>query len=174
MSYSTSSGTTSPVWVYLGLGSNLNNPPAQLQEGLKLIRSEFQLKNLEVSSMVKTPPLGGKDQPDYYNLVCRFNSDTAPAKILESIQKIEDTRGRTREEHWGSRTLDIDILLIGELVFQNDNLTIPHPGLTKRSFVIGPILELDPELVDPKTGLSYQKYWENLSVEDQTSLTKIS
>lgn len=174
MDASTTSEPSSLPWIYLGLGSNLNDPPAQLQEGLNLIRSEFNLEHLEVSTTVKSPPLGRKQQPDYYNLVCRFQSSIPPLDVLEIIQKIEDNRGRTREEHWGSRTLDIDILLIGNLVFQEEHLNIPHPGVNTRSFVIGPILELDPELVDPKSGLSYRQLWEQLSVEDQTSLIKIS
>lgn len=174
MSFSTTSDAPAPLWVYLGLGSNLNDPPTQLQEGLHLIETEFNLKQLEVSSFVKSPPLGGKQQPDYINLVCRFESSIPPSAILATIQKIEDIRGRTREEHWGSRTLDIDILLVGELVYQDQDLIIPHPGITSRSFVLGPILELDSELVDPKSGLSYQHYWNQLSTEDQTSLIKIS
>jgi len=161
-------------WVYLGLGSNLENPPEQLRAGIELIKKHLQPKALEISNMVKTPPLGGKVQPDYYNLVCRFRSSDSPIRLLKAIQGIEDARGRTRQEHWGSRTLDIDLLLVGDLVFKNDDLTLPHPGIPFRSFVLAPLLELDSGLVDPVTRLTYLDYWKQLPLQDQQNLIKIT
>ena len=161
------------AWVYLGLGSNLLNPPSQLREGLKCIEAEFVPEKLEVSSIVKTPPLGGKDQPDYYNLACRFECNLAPLTILKTIQNIEDQRGRTREEHWGSRTLDIDVLLIDDLVLDLPELTIPHPGASKRSFVLAPLLDLAPDLVDPKVGITYRQMWDQLPTKDKSSLVTL-
>jgi len=173
MSENSTDSTESKPSVYLGLGSNLDNPPQQLLEGIQLIMSHFKVDDIEVSSIYKTPPMGGKNQPDYYNLVCRFLSRKNPLEILNMIQSIEDKQGRIRTEHWGSRTLDIDILLVGDTVSLMKDLQIPHPGIPERNFVLGPLLEITPDLLDPLNQIPYQKYWDELSPEAQQSLVKV-
>ena len=97
--------------------------------------------------------MGGMEQPDYLNTVCSFFTNLEPEALLKSLREIEDQQGRQRKEHWGARTLDIDILLYGNEVRQSQTLTLPHPGVESRDFVLVPLLEISPELIHPQTRL---------------------
>lgn len=114
--------------------------------------------------------MGGMEQPDYFNTVCRFSTSLDPHSLLVELRKIEDEQGRQRKEHWGARTLDIDILLFDQMEMNDPQLTIPHPGIINRDFVLVPLLELSPSLVQPQTGISYQEHLEQLKKETSLSL----
>lgn len=143
---STSETQSPEVMVYLGLGSNLAEPLRQLNEALQKLASMEAFSEFSCSSVVKTPPLAGMDQPDYLNCVCRFKTSMPAHDLLELLRSIEDAQGRERKEHWGARTLDIDILLYGEQEVSSERLNIPHPGIEQREFVLVPLLELCPDL----------------------------
>ena len=99
-------------------------------------------------------------QPKYLNMVVCGLTKLSPLELLKKCRQTENRLGRIRDEHWGSRTIDIDILAYGEECIDTEILKIPHPEMEKRSFVLVPLLELSPELVHPKTGISIRKLWE--------------
>ncbi len=140
--------------LFIGLGSNLNNPFAQLQTALQKIQqvAGFQLK--KYSSFYQSPPMAGMKQPDYINAVCLVETELSPLQCLDRLQAIEQQMGRVRgKQHWQARTLDLDILLYDLLKYSDKRLTIPHYGMLERSFVIKPLLEIAPEVQHPDFGL---------------------
>lgn len=135
--------------VYLGLGANLNDPLAQLHAALEQLHQCEQLTLLSCSSFYASKPMGPQDQPDYVNAVAAINTNLPPSALLALVQKIEMDAGRVRTRRWGERTLDIDILLYGDSCVQTQTLTIPHPGLELREFVLVPLAEVAPGLSLP-------------------------
>lgn len=94
-----------------------------------------------------------EDQPNYYNAVALLETELSPATLLEYLQSIENRQGRVREQHWGPRTIDLDILLFGQRCINDDNLQVPHPGLCEREFVLYPLQRLDAEIRIPGHGM---------------------
>lgn len=141
------------VSAFIGLGSNLSDPQQQI---LRAIKSISQLENCSLelsSSLYETPPMGPQDQPNYINAVVKINSTLKPYELLSTLQAIENQHGRTRDTgRWGARTLDLDILLYDRLISQDPDLTLPHPGLQSRAFVLYPLLEIDKDLNIPTLG----------------------
>ena len=140
--------------VFIGLGSNLDDPEAQL---LKAIKSLYQLQDsvfLCQSSFYRSKPVGPRDQPQFINAVVKLDTNLTALKLLESLQSIEKKQGRKRKgvQRWGPRTLDLDILLYGNEQIDLEQLTVPHPELNKRSFVLVPLNEIEPDIVIPGTG----------------------
>ena len=131
--------------VYIGLGSNLNNPIKQLSSALKYLSTLPFIHNMAVSSFYSSKPVGPQDQPDFVNAVVFFNTELAPIKLLDKLQEIEQSHHRTRKEHWGPRTLDLDILLYNDESINISRLTIPHPFMLERGFVIQPLNDLAPD-----------------------------
>lgn len=136
--------------VYIGLGSNLAEPREQLKAALlslaRLPHSDLTL----VSSFYGSSPVGGPpDQPDYTNACACINTRLSPETLLDQLQAIERQHGRVRTVRWGPRTLDLDILLFGEYELNTERLSIPHPRLTERAFVLVPLLEIAPDLCLP-------------------------
>ena len=136
--------------VYIGLGSNLDKPAQQLQDAVsslkKLPKSNFQ----QVSSLFASKPMGPQDQPDYMNAVACIKTELSPIELLDQLQKIELSFGRIRkDERWGARVLDLDILLIDDLVIESERLTVPHYGMKVREFVIYPLAQINPDLMLP-------------------------
>lgn len=143
--------------VYIGLGSNLSgskqNPSQHLENALQSINNNPEIHNLSHSSFYCTKPIGPQDQPDYVNAVARVETTLSPTVLLDYLQDIETSHGRVRDERWGPRTLDLDILVYGDLTIDTDRLTIPHPRISERAFVLVPILEIDPNF-NFETGIS--------------------
>mgnify|MGYP006172180375 CR=1 FL=1 len=138
----------SPQRVFVGLGSNLEQPSAQIAQAADALRKlaighSFQLSSLYSSRAVGPP------QPDYVNAVACFETNLTPLDLLDALQAIERQQGRTRSIHWGPRTLDLDILLIDDLQLQHPRLQVPHPFLSQRNFVLVPLEELAPDLQLP-------------------------
>lgn len=136
-------------FAYLGLGANLNAPLAQLQAALKRLHESSQVQLLACSSFYASKPMGPQDQPDYVNAVAAIQTDLTPNALLTLVQQIELEAGRVRGRRWGERPLDIDILLYDDVCMTSDILSIPHPGLEKREFVLIPLAEIAPELCLP-------------------------
>lgn len=138
--------------VYIGLGSNLDDPATHIKSALKDINAIEQTKLIKDSGLFKSRPMGPQDQPDYLNAVALIETELDEITLLDRLQKIENTHGRVRQRHWGERTLDLDILLFADLTINTERLTIPHPGLAEREFVLYPLEKINPELVVPGLG----------------------
>lgn len=136
--------------VYLGLGANLNAPRKQIHAAVTALKALKDVEFVCVSHDYASKPMGPQDQPDYVNAVACVKTALKPEQLLDLTQAIELEHGRVRkEERWGPRTLDIDILLFGNDVINTPRLTVPHYGLTEREFVVYPLLEIAPTLVLP-------------------------
>lgn len=133
--------------VYIGLGSNLAEPLAQLRGALAALAGLPQSRLLTASSFYASDPLGPPDQPRYVNAVAALDTRLAPLQLLDALQAIELNQGRVRKaERWGPRTLDLDILLFGERQLDEPRLKVPHYHLHARPFVLYPLAEIAPEL----------------------------
>ncbi|HBH35101.1 MAG TPA: 2-amino-4-hydroxy-6-hydroxymethyldihydropteridine diphosphokinase [Gammaproteobacteria bacterium] len=137
---------------YIGLGSNLDHPRQQLKDALAELDALENTALLTASSLYRSPPMGPPDQPDYINAVAQIETMLQPRQLLEALQGIEQAHHRIRTRHWGERTLDLDLLLYADLEMLTPQLQIPHPGITERTFVLLPLLEIAPEIVIPGKG----------------------
>ncbi|TAN50675.1 MAG: 2-amino-4-hydroxy-6-hydroxymethyldihydropteridine diphosphokinase [Methylococcaceae bacterium] len=145
--------TPETVTAYIGLGSNLQDPIAQIQRARRAIAQTAGMAELAFSSLYRNPPMGPADQPDYVNAVMAIATTLAPHALLGCLQAIEQRQGRARSgERWGPRTLDLDILLYGQQQLHSADLTIPHLGIAERAFVLLPLLEIAPDLTIPGKG----------------------
>jgi 2-amino-4-hydroxy-6-hydroxymethyldihydropteridine diphosphokinase len=140
---------------YLGLGSNVGDRRANLQAAIEDLWGHH-VEALASSSVYETAPVGGVEQGDFLNACLRVETDLAPHAILHACKAVERALGRELDGpgyvHWGPRPIDVDILLIEDRVISEPDLSVPHPELTARRFVLVPLLELDAELVIPGAG----------------------
>jgi 2-amino-4-hydroxy-6-hydroxymethyldihydropteridine diphosphokinase len=134
--------------VFIGLGSNLGDRAENLRTSLERLEA---LGRVRASAVRETDPVGVLDQPKFLNAVAALETELAPRELLERLLEIERDLGRdrSREGRWGPRTIDLDLLLYGAEVIDEPGLTVPHPRLAERKFVLEPLYELDPELVLP-------------------------
>ena len=147
---------------WLGLGSNLDQPVAQLNTAIARLNSTAGIEVLQTSGFYRTSPWGDADQDDFINAVVQLETGLGAMPLLCVLQSIENTMGRQRSERrWGPRLIDIDLLLYGDLVLQTEELEIPHPRMHERAFVLMPLLELDKNLVIPGHG-KVAKFLRNL------------
>ena len=137
---------------YLGLGSNLGDRLTALQTSLDYLNQSETIRLTRVSPVYETVPVGGPEQPDYLNAAAEIETETEPNELLHICREIENKLGRTRSVHWGPRTIDIDILLYGGEHIQTDMLTIPHPHMHERAFVLKPLADIAPQAVHPVSG----------------------
>ncbi|PSJ42404.1 2-amino-4-hydroxy-6-hydroxymethyldihydropteridine diphosphokinase [Zobellella endophytica] len=136
--------------VFVALGANLNDPAAQLRAAQLALTKLAAPGSLRHSPLYRSRPMGPADQPAYVNGVSSFDTLLSPHALLDALQAIELAHGRVRkDERWGPRPLDLDILLYGELQIRDERLTIPHYGMKQREFVLYPLADLAPELVLP-------------------------
>ena len=142
-----------PIIAYIGLGSNLAKPVVQINSARIAIASITGVHEMAFSSLYHSLPMGPQNQPDYVNAVMGVATDLLPMDLLRSLQNIENRHGRVRTGvRWGARTLDLDILIYGDQEIDLPELTVPHQGLAKRSFVLYPLFEIAPQLVVPGKG----------------------
>ena len=135
-----------PELVYIALGSNLGDRKAHLGYAVDALRSLAVDKVIQVSSTYETKAVGPGVQENYYNAVVAINTDLPPLKLLKRCLEIEKERGRERRERWGPRTLDLDLLVYGKVELNSEELSLPHPRITERAFVLTPFAELAPDL----------------------------
>lgn len=133
--------------IFLLLGSNMGNREANLAQAKAEIESISKIKT--VSSVYRTEAWGKTDQPEFLNQVLAIHTEVHPEKLLDQLLLIEQRMGRKRNEKWGSRTIDIDILFYKDRTIRNDRLIIPHPGIPYRRFTLEPLHEIAPALVHP-------------------------
>jgi 2-amino-4-hydroxy-6-hydroxymethyldihydropteridine diphosphokinase len=141
--------------VYLGLGSNVGDREAHL--AYAIARLEASARVTGRSSVYETAPVGFADQRPFLNMVVRIETGQTPVELLASIRAIEAERGRVRTFRNAPRTLDVDVLLFGDQRLQLETLTVPHPRMNDRPFVLVPLLELAPDLTEPGTGRAYRE-----------------
>jgi 2-amino-4-hydroxy-6-hydroxymethyldihydropteridine diphosphokinase len=133
---------------WIGLGSNLGDRHRTLQRAVRWLDATSGVRVERTSRFRETLPVG-PPQPVFLNGAVRVATTLAPMALLGVLRRLEFAAGRVRRERWGPRTLDLDLLLFDELVFESPTLTVPHPGLASRSFALRPLCELDPELMHP-------------------------
>ena len=151
--------------VYLGLGSNLGKRKKHIEEGIRLLGST--LHKIEISPFYDSTPQYVEKQPRFCNCVVRGQTSLSPKDLLSTVLGIENQLGRNRIEagEKGPRPLDVDILLFGRKIIHTDVLTVPHPGMIERKFVLLPLLTLSPLLVHPQTGIYFHYYYSSLPLQ---------
>lgn len=136
--------------VYLGLGTNLGDRPANLRRALHALAPDFRLRR--VSAVYETEPAHVLDQPRFLNLAAEADTTLAPLEALQVIKRLEAQLGRTAGLRFGPRLIDIDLLFYDALVLETPTLSLPHPRLAERAFVLAPLAEIAPDLVHPLLG----------------------
>ena len=140
------------VTAYIGLGANLDDPAAQVELAMEELARLAESRLTARSSLYASAPVGYAEQPDFINAVAAIETRLSPRALLEALLDIEHTHGRNRTFRNAPRTLDLDLLLYGDAHFHEENLTLPHPRMHERAFVLLPLLEIAPELVIPGHG----------------------
>jgi 2-amino-4-hydroxy-6-hydroxymethyldihydropteridine diphosphokinase len=147
--------TSAPIWqpVYIGIGSNLSDPRAQVLGAFDRIAAIQGVRLVLRSRLYGSPPLGPADQPDYVNAVAGVLTLLAPQALLAELHAVERAVGRpAKRERWGPRILDLDLLVYGRERSSDSELTLPHPGILERAFVLYPLADIAPELDIPGMG----------------------
>jgi 2-amino-4-hydroxy-6-hydroxymethyldihydropteridine diphosphokinase len=139
--------------VYIGLGSNIEQPYLQIKNAIIALNKLSGTEVLLDSGYFKSKPMGPDDQPDYVNAVVKMETEISAPELLKHCQLIEKQQGRVKTRHWGERTIDLDILLYDDRQIESNDLTVPHPGICQRDFVYKPLLKLNPDIVIPGKGL---------------------
>jgi len=132
--------------IYIAIGSNLNNPVYQLRKAIDHLDDHKDIKLIKKSSLYQTKPIGIVNQPDFINAVIEIEYDDTPEKLINELLRIETFFGRVRDKKNGPRILDLDILLFNTLVIDDNNLSIPHPRMMERIFVLLPLEEIAPNI----------------------------
>jgi 2-amino-4-hydroxy-6-hydroxymethyldihydropteridine diphosphokinase len=137
---------------YLGLGSNLGDRLANVREAVRRLGLVEGVRVLNVSSTYETEPVGGPPQPKYLNAACEIETELGARELLNAVLAIEDAMGREREARWGPRNIDVDVLMLGSDIVDEPDLTVPHPRMHEREFVLRPLDEIAPDVKHPRTG----------------------
>lgn len=142
--------------VFISLGSNLGNRAENLKRAIHGI--ELNIGPIfRLSSVYETKPWGNNDQPDFLNQVIWVYSEKPPINCLQSLSLIEEQMGRKRSGKWDARMIDLDLLYVDDIVIQSEKLTLPHPGIALRRFVLIPLVEIDPHFIHPQLLLSQKE-----------------
>ena len=152
--------------VYLSIGSNMGDREAFLNGAIEALMDHGMIRNVKGSTFLETKPYGGVEQDDFLNAALALETLLSPKELLELLHDIERDAGRTREVHWGPRTLDMDILFYDKLVYEDEELILPHVDLQNREFVLKPMCELAPFLRHPILGKTMQELLDELKWRD--------
>lgn len=135
---------------YIGIGSNQEEPIKQAKSAIEALKKLPKTQLTKCSSLYSSKPMGPQDQPDYVNAVAELETQLSALELLDALQEIEQSQGRVRKENrWGPRTLDLDIILYDDKQINNSRLTIPHYGMKVREFVLYPLFEIAADIVLP-------------------------
>jgi 2-amino-4-hydroxy-6-hydroxymethyldihydropteridine diphosphokinase len=156
--------------VYLALGSNVGDSKANIARAITLLGTA--VKQIKQAPLYTSKAVGYTDQPDFLNTAVSGQTDLEPAALLDFLKATERQIGRTAGFKWGPREIDIDIILYGDRVMNTGKLTIPHPHFRERDFVLQPLYDLDPSLIDPVTGQTVQNLLADM-VAGQKSLIRL-
>lgn len=158
--------------VFLGMGSNLGNRQEHLDSAIQKLKNMPASQLKQTSKIFENPPLeGGPAQGNFYNIVVELETTLLPLELLGQIQKIEKDGGRQRLVFWGPRTIDIDILFYDNQIIKLPSLKIPHPEMYHREFVILPLLEIAPMIVDPTNNKLVSENWLKTRKNDLTKMS---
>ena len=142
---------TAGLWypAYIGVGSNLEGPAAQVRNACDALAELPESRLVATSALYVNPPTGPQDQPDYINAVAALLTRLAPHALLDVLKEVERNQGRVRTpgDRWGARIIDLDLLIYGSVNLADPGLTIPHPGISERNFVLFPLLDIAPSLI---------------------------
>lgn len=147
-----SSSMANEVVAAIGIGSNLNDPVAQVRAALAALAAVPAAELLAASSLYRNPPMGPQDQPDYVNAAALLRTTLPPLQLLQQLQAIEQRQGKRFQQHWGPRIIDLDLLLYEQQCIHEPQLVVPHPGMHERAFVLYPLAEIAPDLIVPGRG----------------------
>jgi 2-amino-4-hydroxy-6-hydroxymethyldihydropteridine diphosphokinase len=152
---------------YIGLGSNLGDRQAMLDQAIERLQESENISLQQVSSYFETDPVGGPpDAPAFINAVAEIDTDLDPHDLMDTLLEIEADLGRVRDKKNDPRTIDLDILLYGDLILNDPDLRIPHPRMHERGFVLEPLAEIAPHIVHPELGDTMQELWDKWEPED--------
>jgi 2-amino-4-hydroxy-6-hydroxymethyldihydropteridine diphosphokinase len=153
---------------YLGLGGNLGDPQKSMGTALRMLDADPLSRVVAVSSLYRTPPWGKTDQPDFLNATAEVLTSHSPRELLDRCLEAEQRLKRVRQERWGPRLIDIDILIFGDETVHEDGLEIPHPRMLERAFVLAPLAEIAPDFMVEGQTLS-----DHLAMLDTTGITRL-
>jgi len=139
--------------VFVGMGSNLGKRRSNLSEALEQLGNLKDTEIVKCSSIIETAPEGGPKQGLFLNVVVELDTKLDPHVLVEQFLAIEEAMGRARQQRWGPRIIDLDLLLYGDAMIADDTLIVPHPLMHRRRFVLEPLCEIAPEAVHPVLGL---------------------
>ncbi|MCC7083891.1 MAG: pantoate--beta-alanine ligase [Pirellulales bacterium] len=158
----------------IAIGSNLGEREALLHRAVELLTASDNVRLVVASSLRETTPVGGPvDQPDYLNGAVLVETSLSPQALFSRLMELERSLGRVRGEHWGPRTIDLDLLLYDDVVLQSPELTLPHPRMVQRQFVLAPAAEIAGDMIDPVTGLTIIQLLEQLSAGKPMILSNV-
>lgn len=158
--------------VFVGVGSNIE-PEKNIRRALLLMRRDAKVR--AVSTFYRTRPEGNLDQPDFYNGVIEIETELSPPDLLKRLRKIESNLGRVRtKEKSAPRTIDLDILLYGDMIVSSPELAIPHPYIRRRAFLIIPLTEIAPDLILPGTGRTISKLAKEFEGHDMVAMDEFT
>lgn len=163
-----------PVIAFIGLGANLGEPKRQLIEALSRLAATEEVEVLKVSGFYRNPPLGPQDQPWFVNAVAQVRTRLSPEELLRVLQAIEQDMGRVKRERWGPRVIDLDLLLYNGEVLSGPELTVPHPEMAKRGFVLVPLAEIAPQAWHPILGKTAAELVAALPPPERECLEKLT
>ena len=158
--------------VFVGIGSNMDRPKRHVRQAMEDLAALPSTRLAGRSSLYRTSPVGPRNQSDFVNAVAELDTALAPLVLLGHLRRIERRHGRVRVQHWGRRTLDLDLLLYGSITLNHPRLSIPHPRMHERLFVLAPLRELRPELAIPGRG-RVAALAEGLSRKDRHSVRRV-
>jgi 2-amino-4-hydroxy-6-hydroxymethyldihydropteridine diphosphokinase len=151
------------------LGANLEEPARQLREAAAILAQTPGLSLVKASQVYLTAPVGPAGQNWYHNQAILYRCELKPRELLRVLLNAETRMGRIRREHWGPRIIDLDLLFYGDLVLEEPDLTVPHPRLAERVFVLEPLNEIAPQWLHPVLGLTVAQLWAKIPLEERTS-----
>ncbi|MFA4916949.1 MAG: 2-amino-4-hydroxy-6-hydroxymethyldihydropteridine diphosphokinase [Syntrophales bacterium] len=160
----------SGVICFIGIGSNMCNPPQKCMEAIDCISSVDGITVLRRSSLYRTEPVGFLEQEWFFNAVIEIRTVLAARELAGAMQAIEKAMGRKRKTKWGPRVIDLDILLYGQEVIQDNDLVIPHPEFHKRRFVLVPLCEIASYVIHPAFGVSIRGLMDRLQDSNSVEL----
>lgn len=158
--------------VYLALGSNVGDSRAHISKAIELLKP--YVEDIKTAPLYRSKAAGYTDQPDFLNTAAVGETKLEPHELLKALKDIEQQIGRTTTFHWGPREIDIDIIFYGDTVLDSPELTIPHDAFRERAFVLQPLVDLEPELVDPASGLSVSLLLKALPPEEVAALQQVN
>jgi 2-amino-4-hydroxy-6-hydroxymethyldihydropteridine diphosphokinase len=144
-----------PIWraAYAAIGSNLNNPRERVLEALTRLSQVPSIESVLASRLYRSDPMGPQDQPEFVNAAAGFVTQLNPRELLDAMLDIERSMGRTRGERWGPRVIDLDLIWMVGAATEQPGLSLPHPGVSSRNFVLYPLADIAPMLKIPGLGL---------------------